>query len=42
MEKFKQDLEVGQRAEEEVATILESRGWNITYNNSEDLKTLRG
>lgn len=42
MEKFKQDLEVGQKAEEEVATILESRGWNITYNNSADLKTLRG
>ena len=42
MSKFKKDLEVGQRAEEEVATILENRGWYITYNNSEDLKTLRG
>ena len=42
MEKFKRDLEVGQRAEEEVAALLESKGWYITYNTSKDLKTLRG
>lgn len=42
MSKFKKDLEIGQRAEEEVASILENRGWCITYNNSADLKTLRG
>lgn len=38
---FRRDLRLGQEVEQEVAALLEARGYFVEYNNSEDLEILR-